>query len=246
MTRQLSNLTYFIRGINPLSKLIIFFLLIICELLLFSDAVYKSIIVLMLLMLSIYFFSDKFSTIIKNTFRFYPMIVVLTILLPFSGNGNVLFSIMDFNIYSDGLRNFFVINLIAITILIYSNMYVKTTSILNTIKYLQKLGVSRKLLAILFLVNRFLSTIKTDILKKTMAFKSRYQRLSVMDKINYIVKFITSVFIDMFAINEKIFFALASRNFRGEITTTSKAEWSRIDFYAILFSLIIFSFLLWI
>ena len=242
---EIKTKPFFFR-INPLSKLVALILIIIADIIFIFTSPLKIIVVILVLLLTIQLSGNKFLHILKNSIRFYPMIFFLTMLLPFSGSGEVIGQIFAQKIYRIGLEKFLYHNIFMIIVLIYSNLFITTTPIIEVIGWLGKLNVPKKLLSILFLVNRLLSVMKTDIIKKTNAFKSRHLKLSAKNTLNYSAKFLISLFEDFILKNEKIYFALAARNFRGEITVRSKLEWNTYDYHFLLVLTIILAFLIWI
>ena len=232
--------------INPLAKFATLFLIVVADLIFIFSSPVKIIVVFFVLLQSVQLAGNKFKRIFKNTIRFYPMIFALTLLLPFSGEGEIVGSIFSLNIYVDGLEKFLYHNLFMIILLLYSNLLVFTTPINEVINWLEKLKTPKKIITIMFLTGRFLSLMRIDIIKKANAFKSRYQTLSIKNKIIYSAKFLVSLIGNMLFQNEKIYFALASRNFKGEITVQSETKWQKYDFQFLIISITLLAFLIWI
>lgn len=230
--------TGFIEGLNPLVKLIV--LIVLVAVLLFiplSDWVKNySILISVLLFIA---FSKNRKKIIKRSLLFSPMILVITFMTPFKGDGGSWISFYGVSIYKTGMINF--VSLIAkmFSILLFANLFALTTSILGLIGTLKSVRVPDKLLSILFLVNRFIALFQKDIFERGRALKSRQIKLPKLIFLKYLVNFLVTIFLDLFEKNERIFNSLYSRGFVGKITSRSELSWEAKDFISLMIFLML-------
>jgi energy-coupling factor transporter transmembrane protein EcfT len=163
--------------LDPRSKMI-FTVLIITSALLLDISNFYYIIFFIGLLLTLTFFSGySFTFFIGKLLKIYPMIFLITFLLPFQSNAaqtDILLSINRVSIYESGLMRFSAINLKYI-IIILSTLILRATTPFNIlIKGLESVRLPGWFLAVLTFMFRLIYVLEEEVGKMHSAFQSRY------------------------------------------------------------------------
>ncbi len=170
--------------------------------------------------------------------RFYPMIFIMTILLPFTSagyNDSVVYTIAGHNVYRLGLCNFFNVNIKSIFILISFFAVVKSTGLKSLSQMFHKMGARRTAVILLFLI-RFIDLLKAELRRSLIAFRSRKIKMKRWQTIKSFAGLMSVFFVRLLERSERNYLSLAARGFNGRICITGSQAWGRWDNLALMFS----------
>jgi cobalt/nickel transport system permease protein len=180
--------------------------------------------------------------LLKKVVTLYPMILLVTILIPFSSPGSSATSgFLIFKINSTGLARFIEINIKCTMILICTGIFNLTTSPQQLLTGLQSMGLPQWILAILFLMQRYLLILKTELQRQVMAFRSRYIFLNPIQRLKYISRLLSIFVVRTFGRSERLYQAMLSRGFNGQIYLPQRQTWIVSDSLLLGINLIFFS-----
>ncbi|MEJ2634765.1 MAG: cobalt ECF transporter T component CbiQ [Calditrichia bacterium] len=162
--------------------------------------------------------------------KIYPMIFLITFLLPFFPGGNGVGYHWGFlKIYEPGLQKFLMINIKSILAMFMSIVLTTTTDFSMLLKGMEKLKVPRVMIIILSFMYRFIFLLIDETERMLMAFQSRYIRLPVFTRLKMLARQIGVLFIRTYERGERVYQAMDARGFSGEIYTIGELEWKFSD-----------------
>lgn len=162
--------------------------------------------------------------------RLYPMIFFVTLLIPlFPLPDETPYRFWGISISSIGLQKFILINTKAVLILFISIVLTSTTDFMRLLKGLEKFRIPTLVLAILSFMYRFIFLLIDEMERVVMAYRSRYLHLSLMKKIKVFASMIGLFFIRTYERGERIYLAMESRGFQGNIYTLTDLRWRMSD-----------------
>jgi len=199
--------------------------------------IYLSIIFLLIV------FGDKqYSRVLFKKFALvYPMIFFISLFSLFNGGDEALFVSQSISISKTGLYNFLILNsklIMIFGILTIISLSTKFSDILLAVKFFK---IPSLVVSILYFTNRFIFILTDEARRKILAFKSRYIEINFLEKIEIIIKLISSSIIKIFEKNEVVYFAMISRGFNGIIPEYKNLKWSSSDTSFLLLYIILFS-----
>jgi cobalt/nickel transport system permease protein len=174
--------------------------------------------------------------------KIYSMVLLVFIFIPFFPSGPENYYLLGkLKIYPSGLNKFIQINIKTILIIFISIILTTTTDFMRLLKGLEKLKVPQVTLTILSFMYRFIFLIIDEIERMMMAFRSRYIKLSYLNKIRIFTKQIGVLFLRTYQRGERIYQAMESRGFYGKIYIMDDLFWQKKDNYLlIVFILLLF------
>lgn len=173
--------------------------------------------------------------------KIYSMVLLIFIFIPFfpSGSENY-YQLVKLKIYPSGLNKFIQVNFKTILIIFISIILTTTTDFMHLLKGLEKMKVPQVTLNILSFMYRFIFLIIDEIERMVIAFRSRYIKLSYLNRMRIFAKQIGVLFLRTYRRGEQIYQAMESRGFHGKIYIMDDLYWQKKDS----FILIVFIFLL--
>ncbi|OGB61394.1 MAG: cobalt ECF transporter T component CbiQ [Caldithrix sp. RBG_13_44_9] len=167
---------------------------------------------------------------LSKLFKLYPMIFLITILIPFFPLPNETpRQFFGIAISISGLQKFFLINAKSILVLFISIVLTITTDFMMLLKGLEKLRVPPIMTAIVSFMYRFIFLLIDEVERMLMAYQSRYLRLSLGKRLKIIANMIGMLFIRTYERGERIYLAMESRGFQGTIHTLNDLRWKKTD-----------------
>ncbi len=167
-----------------------------------------------------------FSKVIKV----YPMIFLVTILIPFT-NTNLAeqSTILFFKVNTTGLIQFIEINIKFIMILICTTIFSLTTSPQQIVSGMESLGLASWIIAVFFLMQRYMVILKAELQRQVNAFRSRYIYLKPVQRIKYFSRLLTIFSVRTFGRSERLYQTMLSRGFTGQIYSVVRQSWTVRD-----------------
>jgi len=180
--------------------------------------------------------------LLKKVIRIYPMIFFVTILIPFSGGGsqpesNFLF----FKVNAAGLSRFTELNIKLTLILICTSLFGLITSPHQVLSGLQSMGLARWIVAIGFLMQRYMVILKGELHSQVIAFRGRYITLSLVQRLRYFSRLLAVFMVRTFNRSERLYQAMISRGFTGQIYLPVEQTWRNRDSLYLVLNLIFFT-----
>lgn len=167
---------------------------------------------------------------LSKLIKLYPMILILTIFLPFfPGDSQYVLQLGIVKIYSDGLQKFLLINSKALLAMIMTIVMISTTDLTMLLKGMEKLRVPRIFISILSFMYRFIFLLIDETERMSMAYHSRYLKMSLLNRIRTLGQLIGMLFIRTYERGERIYLAMESRGFEGKVYTMGELYWKRSD-----------------
>jgi cobalt/nickel transport system permease protein len=174
--------------------------------------------------------------------RVYPMIFLVTILIPFSGNSLAEHStILFFKVNSAGWIQFAEINIKFIMILVCTTIFSLTTSPRQIVAGMESLGLADWIIAIYFLMQRYMVILKAEILRQFNAFRSRYIYLKPVPRLKYFSRLVTIFSVRTFGRSERLYQTMLSRGFNGQIYSMIEQRWAARDSLILGINLVFFT-----
>ena len=175
--------------------------------------------------------------LLKHLMRFYPMIFIMTLLLPFTAAkfDETVFTIAGYDVYRQGLRNFMVVNMKSILLLILFFAVVQSTGLESLARLFQKIGAKRAAVVVLFLT-RFVELLKAELSRSFTAFKARKISMSRWHTVKSFAGLVSVYFVRLLERSERNYLSLSARGFNGRICITGSQVWSWRDKLTLLFS----------
>lgn len=172
--------------------------------------------------------------------KLYPMIFLISMFVPFFPVGEDISHRIGFlSIYENGVQKFLLINIKAVLALFMSILITTTTDMMLLLKGMEKFRVPKLAIAIISFMYRFIFLLIDEVERMMLAFQSRYFRLPVLERLAVFANMIAVLFIRTFERGERIYLAMESRGFRGEVYTLTELNWKKTDSTALLIFLIL-------
>ncbi|NOQ96651.1 MAG: cobalt ECF transporter T component CbiQ [Calditrichae bacterium] len=172
--------------------------------------------------------------------KLYPMIFFISVFVPFfPAQEDLSHSFGFITIYEKGFEKFLLINIKAVLAIFMSILITTTTDLMLLLKGMESLKIPKLAISIVSFMYRFIFLLIDEVERMIMAFQSRYFRLSLKNRINTFAKMIGVLFIRTYERGERIFLAMESRGFKGEVYTYTNLKWKKSDSFALTIFLII-------
>ncbi len=218
--------------LDPRSKILFTFLYIFSVLMLKPDHI--SLFLLFVIILAVMIFFSGFPALyfIHKILRIYPMIFLITFLLPFNSDGikqDVLFTVENISIYKSGLIRFIDFNLKYILIILSTLILTGSTPFNQLVKGLEFIKLPNWFLSVLFFMFRLIYHLAEEMEKMHIAYQSRYISLPYYIKIKTLAKMVGVYFIRIIERSERTYFTMISRGFSGQFPSISKLNWQLND-----------------
>lgn len=159
----------------------------------------------------------------KKALSIIPFVLLVAIFLPFLKEGNVIYS---FNVYSlkvsvtdaglIALWNSFIKSLLSITSMI---ILTSTTSFPEIMHGLQKLRAPKIIVMLISFMYRYIFVLVNEVQALQISWHSRYFGKRYLRQISITGTILGSLFIRTYEKSERIFLAMSSRGYEGEIKT---------------------------
>lgn len=181
--------------------------------------------------------------------KIYPMIFLMTMMLPFnssaaSGDEIVLFSMGNLKVFKDGVVSFLDVNLRSLLILSVSLILLTSTQYTKLLQAMSWLRIPKWIGAILIYMYRFMFIIGEEFDRILMAYHSRSIHVSLKNKIKVIGK-ISSVYLTRIVErSERVHLAMMSRGFKGYFPNIYSLEWQIRDSLSLVFNILFIIFVL--
>ena len=167
---------------------------------------------------------------LSKILKIYPMILLISVFIPFFSIGSdLLFQWGFLKVYKSGLEKFLIINIKAFLAITMSVIMTTTTDISRLLKAMEKLKIPTITISIVAFMYRYIFLLIDEVEKMILAFQSRYLKLTFLQRLKIFAQIIGILFIRTFERGERIYLAMESRGFRGEIHTLNELEWTPRD-----------------
>ena len=225
----------YLSTLNPVTKLMLFFMIIAGVVIIPLTDVLRLSITMLLLLFAGFYLSGKFKRILKSAVRFYPMVFFISIMTLFKTveTENPLINVWGLNIYKTSVMEFIGLNIKMVTMLIASMIFAFSTSIISLANSLKSVHFPEKIISIIFLANRFIVISGDEIRKLGKSFRSRHIVISKKDTFRYVKNLFITSFLKLFNRNERIYMALSSRGFKGHFTVNMGNTFSKDDLISV-------------
>lgn len=178
---------------------------------------------------------------IKNVSAIFPFIILVSVFIPFFKQGEILYSFMKLTITYEGLiilKNVLIKSFLSILIL---TLLSATTKFYDILKAMEKLYFPKIVIVILLIMYRYLFLLLDEKSQLERAMLSRCFTKRNLLKIKVLCNITGSLFIRTYERGERIYIAMCSRLFDGNINIINKLRIKPIDIY---FSIFLFTALL--
>jgi cobalt/nickel transport system permease protein len=168
----------------------------------------------------------------KAILRILPMVLVLTIILPFksySVSENPLHDWQYLSLYESGLERFLIINIKLLLVVSVSLIFLYTTSLSKILQGLEAFRLPAWLTAVLYYMVYFIYLLKEELFRQYLSYKSRYIQLPLRQKVRIISRMVAVYFIRIIERSERNTLAMISRGFTGRVFTQRSLHWRTSD-----------------
>ncbi len=170
----------------------------------------------------------------SKVLKLMPMILVVTIFLPFIPTGSVpSYEFGWVRIDSQGLEQFILINLKAFLILFMSVVLTTTTDLMMILRALEKFRTPEIVIITVSFMYRFIFLLIDEMERMIMGFRSRYVCMTLTRRFGIATKMMGAFFIRTYERGERIYLAMESRGFRGKVFTLENLHWKIGDSIAL-------------
>jgi cobalt/nickel transport system permease protein len=226
----------FVGRIDPRAKLILFISFILVVLILPSYNLISLVALGLILALLIFISGLPGSKIVKAILKIYPMILIMSFLQILTiHTGNYLYSGIgilaiseDFWIHIAGFQ------IKTIVILGASLFLVSSTPMKLFLTSLEKLRAPGWVVAITFFIYHFVFILIQEITRLQIAYQSRYVKLPVMKRVKVRTRILAVFLTRIFERNDRLYNALISRGFNGDIPLHIHLSWKYSDTIVVL------------
>jgi cobalt/nickel transport system permease protein len=170
----------------------------------------------------------------KRLIQVYPMILFITIMLPFSKSyagqeTQILYSLGTLNIYRSGIMTFIDLNIRSVLIFMSSLILISETSLRSFLRMLAVLRIPKWIEAVIIYMQRFLHLITLEFNRIHLALTARAFNMNLWAKMKTAAK-ISGVYLGrLIDRSERSHIAMISRGFSGEIYTRFRLDWQKSD-----------------
>ena len=172
--------------------------------------------------------------------KLYPMIFLISVLVPFfPAQPDVSHSFGFITIYEKGFEKFLLINIKAVLAIFMSILITTTTDLMLLLKGMESLRIPKLAISIVSFMYRFIFLLIDEVERMILAYQSRYFRLSFKNRVKTLANMIGVLFIRTYERGERIYLAMESRGFKGEVHTYTDLNWQRSDSVTLTIFLII-------
>lgn len=185
---------------------------------------------LMVPVLLAFFSRVSFLHYISKLMKLYPMILLISIFVPFFSTGSPpMWSTGFLNIYQQGLEKFLLINVKSVLILMMTIVLISTTDMSMFLRGMQKLKIPQTVIAVLSFMYRFIFLLIDEVERMMMAYHSRHVELSFRERLKTFGNMVAMLFVRTYERGERIYLAMESRGFTGRIYTIRDLHWKLSD-----------------
>jgi len=172
--------------------------------------------------------------------KLYPMIFFISVFVPFfPAQQDVSHRFGFITIYEQGLEKFLLINIKAVLAIFMSLLITTTTDLMLLLKGMESLKIPKLVISIVSFMYRFIFLLIDEVERMILAYQSRYFKLSLKNRIKTFANMIGVLFIRTYERGERIYLAMESRGFKGEVHTYTDLNWKRSDSVALTVFLLI-------
>ncbi|OGU56858.1 MAG: hypothetical protein A2V66_14640 [Ignavibacteria bacterium RBG_13_36_8] len=235
-----------IHNIDPRGKVILFVLFVISATFTNIENI-LSVLLLVSGLLTIILATDiPILHYLRRFLKFYLMIFVVTVFLPFlNESNNVILTIGGVNIYEEGVLEFLNLNIKLSLILFSSITLISTTTFPNIVSALEEIRLPKVVTSVIYLTNRFIEILSVEAQRQYLAFQSRYIYLSPYSRLIILAKAMSMFFIRTIERSDRIYLGMIARGFNGQIPKATKLAWDDKDTIAVTIGLVFLLFV-WI
>jgi cobalt/nickel transport system permease protein len=170
------------------------------------------------------------------------MILLISVFIPFFSIGSdLIFQWGIVKVYKSGLEKFLIINIKAFLAIAMSVIMTTTTDISRLLKGMEKLKIPAITISIVAFMYRYIFLLIDEVEKMILAFQSRYLKLTLLQRLKIFAQIIGILFIRTFERGERIYLAMESRGFRGEIHTLTELRWTFRDSISLIIFIVFIS-----
>lgn len=186
----------------------------------------------MVFLVPLWFFSRRYIAIIfKNILRVYPMIILITIHLPFQGEPGheVLGKIGIFTLYEPGLFYFTIVQMKSFFLLNMSFALSHSISMKQMISVLEFWKLPDWIIAIFAYLNRLIHLTGMEMNRLKMSLRSRNLKLRGTAALSLLSKISIVYLFRLTERSDRMYRAMLSRGFNGRFPSTAALHWQYTD-----------------
>ncbi|MBD3224924.1 MAG: hypothetical protein GF313_09350 [Caldithrix sp.] len=180
--------------------------------------------------------ADRFSLLTRHVFRLYPMILMVTLLLPFqnpgsphNANGDSILQIFSLSIYKSGLLQFIRINIKFLLIIWLTRLLLLSMNWQQFFAALKFFRTPMWMESVLYYSYHFVALLKKEMNRLLLAYRSRYVYLPWNIRLKHMSHLAVHFFIRVIEQNERIYAAMISRGFSGIVHVQYALQWKISD-----------------
>lgn len=140
----------------------------------------------------------------------------------YSGIGSVKFDTVNWT-------KLLVFQLKSVVIVMAGLVFIISTPYPLLLKSLKKIHWPEKTISLMFFIYRFVFILSYELHRIYLAFRSRYIRLPIWQRLRVYSNLISIYFVRIFDRNERLYKALISRGFQGKVYCNLPLHWTRND-----------------
>ena len=224
----------FLNSLNAEIKIIGFLAIIVCVVL--TPQYSFSALFLYTALIGIIAFSSRMplSFLLKESLGALPFALVIALALPFFKEGKVIFhfsaGILKIDITRSGVNLFGFVVFKAYLSILAMILLVGSTQFNLFLRGLQNLKVPALFIMILSFMYRYIFVILDELMRMSQAKRSRAPKMKVFPNFKVLSSMLGSLFIRSYEKSEKVYLAMCSRGFDGEVKALNRFSFSRKDF----------------
>jgi len=229
-----------IHKIDPRIKILISILLIIFAVT--TNNLLEFIVLSLILLISIYFSNISIKNIFIRSLKIIPFILILSIFIPFMKGGSTLIQfkfIIPITIQKEGLILFSKIVLRSYFVVLITIILITTTRFTSLLKGFEGLKFPHVFILILSFMYRYIFLFFDEFERLLRARNSRMIKPGMFLKIKSLAYVIGTMFLRTFERSERVYEAMISRGFTGEIITMEQMSVKKLDIIILSFVFLI-------
>lgn len=184
---------------------------------------------------------DKLFLIFKQVLRIYPMLLLITFLLPFQafGSTKIIGQVGSFIVYSKGLEQFFLVHLKSFCLLNISFALTQSVSYKQAIAVLDRWQVPHWMISIYTYLHRVIQVFSIEVGRLRLALQARNMQLKGFRSLPLLSNFLLVYLFRVSERSDRSYQAMISRGFSGHFPVTVQLSWKLADTLFLLSALIL-------
>jgi len=236
----------FIGKVDPRAKVILFLLYILVVLTIPTNDLLLLLIPGLILIPLLVFSGFPSLKIVKAIIKIYPMILIISFfqMLTMNSGGYLYSGVGFFNLNQESWLLIFGFQLKTVFILTAGLILISSTPMRLFLKSIEKLKMPGWIVTVIFFIYHFIYILLHELTRLQIAYQSRYIKLPIIKRLSIQVKLMAMFLTRVFERNDRLYNALVSRGFNGNISFEGTVYWRITDTMLVL-SGITFLILTW-